>query len=289
MPKSNRKRQKQNKRHKAIKSKKVSYIDINNNDNIINNRIINNNRRIINNNIFNKKNARNNNINTSSGNNIKSENKEIIKNANKTLEYISDELNDLPYDLALQYDTRSFCQYYISLLRINHEIIFSFCYNNDYNSKVIKIDLFFVGFSIYYTVNALFYNDDTMHNIYETKGSFGIEKQLPKIIYSSIISIALNTLLKLLALSNKSIIKFKKNKNIKNINERGAVLNFILRIKFIFYFIFSFIFLLYFWYYLSMFGAVYINTQFHLLKDTLISIGLSLVFFVCYMFITWNF
>ena len=55
-------------------------------------------------------------------------------------------------------------------------------------------------------------------------------------------------------------------------------MNHTLRIKFILYFILSFIFLLFFWYYLSMFGAVYINTQFHLLKDTLVSFGLSLLY-----------
>ena len=194
------------------------------------------------------------------------------------MEYIDEEINVLPYILALQFDTRAFCQYYISLLRARYILIFSFCYNNDYNSKLIKIDLFFVGFSIYYTVNALFYNDDTMHNIYVTNGSFSIEYQLTKIIYSSIISIALNYLLKLLALSNKKIIAFKRNKNKKNVNVRGAVLSYILKIKFIFYFLFSFLFLLFFWYYLSMFGAIYINTQFHLLKDTLVSFGLSLLY-----------
>ena len=89
---------------------------------------------------------------------------------------------------------------------------------------------------------------------------------------------ALNTSLKILALSNKSIIKLKKNKNKKNVIERGDILNHTLRIKFILYFILSFIFLLFFWYYLSMFGAVYINTQFHLLKDTLVSFGLSLLY-----------
>ena len=76
----------------------------------------------------------------------------------------------------MQYDKRTFFRNYISLLWIKHTLIFSFYHNNDYNSKVIKVDLFFVGFSIYYTVNALFYNDDTMHNIYETKWSYGIEK-----------------------------------------------------------------------------------------------------------------
>jgi len=263
---NNKKKKKKKKRYKTIKNENNEYVNINNNDNIINN------------NIFNTRNKRDKNINTLPEDISKSENQNIIENVKKTMEYINDELNVLPYNIALQYDVRTFCQYYISLLRIKHTLIFSFHYNNDYNSKIIKIDLFLVGFSIYYAVNALFYNDDTIHNIYVTKGSYGIENQLPKIIYSSIISMALNILLKFLALSNDSILKFKKNKNIKDINERGAALNQTLYIKFIFYFILSFIFLLFFWYYLSMFGAVYINTQFHLLKDTLVSFGLSLFY-----------
>ena len=52
----------------------------------------------------------------------------------------------------------------------------------------------------------------------------------------------------------------------------------ILKIKFILYFIISFIFLSFFWYYISMFGAIYMNTQYHLLKDTLMSFALSLIF-----------
>ena len=50
-----------------------------------------------------------------------------------------------------------------------------------------------------------------------------------------------------------------------------------LTIKFTVYFIISFIFLLFFWYYISMFGVIYNNTQIHLLKDTLMSFGLSLI------------
>ena len=64
-----------------------------------------------------------------------------------------------------------FCNYYISLLKTKHNLIFTF-FNNDYNSTIIKIDLFFIGFTIDYIVNALFYDDNTMHNIYENKGQF---------------------------------------------------------------------------------------------------------------------
>ena len=114
--------------------------------------------------------------------------------------------------------------------------------------------------------------------IYKSKGSFDIEYQLPKIVYSSLISMLLNTLLKLLALSNSGILQFKQDKNKKDVNERGDELKNKLSIKFVLYFIISFIFLLFFWYYISMFGAIYRNTQFHLLKDTSVSFGLSLLY-----------
>ena len=60
-----------------------------------------------------------------------------------------------------------------------------------------------------------------------------------------------------------------------NIEKRKKELDKKLIIKFILYFIISFIFLMIFWYYLSMFGAIYSKTQFLLIKDTLISFGLS--------------
>ena len=36
--------------------------------------------------------------------------------------------------------------------------------------------------------------------------------------------------------------------------------------------------MLFFWYYISIFGVIYVNTQYHLLKDTLLSFGLSLIY-----------
>ena len=142
------------------------------------------------------------------------------KKVNNIMKYKDEEINVLPYNLAIIYDKRTYCEFYISLLKTKHNLIFSFCNSKDYNSRIIKIDLFFVGFTTYYTVNALFYNDDTIHNIYVNKGSFDLEYQIPIIIYSSLISIFLNTLLKLLALSNDNIIKFKQNKEKNDVDKR---------------------------------------------------------------------
>ena len=69
--------------------------------------------------------------------------------------------------IGKKYDKRTYCEYYISLLKTKHSLFFSFCYNSDYNSRIIKIDLFFIEFTIFYTTNALFLDDNTMHKIYE--------------------------------------------------------------------------------------------------------------------------
>ena len=95
----------------------------------------------------------------------------------------------------------------------------------------------------------------------------------------------INKILGLLALSNDSIIKLKDDKNKKDVVERKNNLKKNLGIKFIFYFILSFVFLLCFWYYIAMFGVIYKNTQMHLLEDTLICFGLSLIYpFIIYLF-----
>ena len=94
----------------------------------------------------------------------------------------------------------------------------------------------------------------------------------------------LGALVQILGLSNDSILDFKKNKETKDINEKEEKLIKKLKIKFVFYFIFGYIILIFFWYYISMFNAVYKNTQYLLLKDTLMGFGLSLASpFVIYL------
>ena len=211
-------------------------------------------------------------------NNKEMNKKEIILKAKTIMAYDDEELNNLSYSEALKFDKRTFFEYYLSLLRTNHPLFFSFFNFRDYNSSIVKIDLFFVSFCINYAINALLFNDNTMHKIYEDEGSFNLFYQLPQIIYSTIISTIFDIILKLLALSEANIIDYKKNKDINNLEKRTIELKNKLRIKFILYFIISFIILLFVWYYLSAFGAIYPNTQMHLFKDTLLSFGLSLLY-----------
>ena len=126
-------------------------------------------------------------------------------------------------------------------------------------------------------INGLFFNDDTMHKIYKNKGDFDIFGQLPQIIYSFIISSLFSFLLEMLALTEGSILELKQIKAKIQFNRKISGLLKRIKIKFCIYFIISCVFLLFFWYYLSMFCAIYANTQIHLIEDTILSFILSLI------------
>ena len=117
-----------------------------------------------------------------------------------------------------------------------------------------------------------------MHKIFIDNGKYNILYQIPQIIYSSLISSILNIILKTLALTEQNIIKLKNINNKILIKKKSDELIKFIYFKFILFFIFSFIFLLFFWYYISIFCAVYENTQIHLIKDTIISFGLSMLY-----------
>ena len=187
------------------------------------------------------------------------------------------ELNNLPYEKALEEDKRTFIEYYYSLLKINHLFIFTFINNKDYNSKVIKIFLFIFSFALNLTVNACFFNDDTMHKIYIDKGDYNFIYQLPQVIYSSLISVTINIINRKLALSEKDIISLKQ-KNKATLEQKKNNLLKKLKIKFIIFFLLSFLLLITFWTFITCFCGVYKNTQVHLINDSIIGFVMSLIY-----------
>ena len=216
----------------------------------------------------------------------KSKSKFFQKSSFNTNNYINDdyeklndyELNTLPYKSAIELDKRTYFQYYWSLLKRKQLILFTILPANDYNLISLKIALFLTSFSLYFTINAFFFSDETMHKIYINNGTFNLLYQLPQIFLSFFISSIVNMILKLLSLSEKNILNLKQEKDLKRVNEIYKDTKDCIMIKFIIFFIVSNCLLLFFWYFISCFCAVYINTQLILIDDTLMSFFLSMFY-----------
>ena len=197
---------------------------------------------------------------------------------NNKIKFTDYDINSFSYKKALMLDKRTFFSYYISLLKTKHPLIFSFIPIKDYNLIIIKIDLFFLSFSIYNFINALFFNESAIHKIYKDKGKYNYKYFFPLILCSFIISHILSVILKYLFLTERNLLEIKNENSLKNIYDKSEKVKKIIIIKYFIFFVFSFIFLLFLWYYLSSFGSVYQNTQIYLIKNTLISFGISLIY-----------
>ena len=206
-------------------------------------------------------------------------NKNMREEAKNILKINEGELNNLDYKSALENDDRTICQYYYSLLRSEHMLLKIFN-SKDYNSSKIKFYLCFYEFGLSFTVNALFFNDENIEQIFKDNGKFNLLYQIPNIIFSSIITFIFSYTLDSLAFSGEYILIFKNEKiteSLANTINNAKKLWIFLQLKFLYFFIISFLFCLICWYYITCFCAVYKNTQYHLLTDTIISFVICLL------------
>ena len=183
---------------------------------------------------------------------------EEILNENKDL--TDEELTDLDYEIAIVVDKRTYWQLYIALIKKNHLIVFTFFNRNDYNLTNVKIILFIVSFALFFAINAFFFTDETMNNIYEDNGVFNFIFQIPQIIYSSLISSVINIILQKLSISEGQILDMKKEKDKEKAKEKGNSIKINLKLKLIIFLIISSTLMLFFLCFISCFCAVYQNT-----------------------------
>jgi len=215
------------------------------------------------------------NTNNNGLNNIGSNDNLVINKLQSLNDY---ELNTLEYEDALELDKRTYFQYYHSLLKKKHLLLFTFCPAKDYNLFSLKISLFLVNFSLYFAMNCFFFSDDTMHKIYIDNGAYRIIYQLPQIIYTILISGFSNRILKLLSLSERDFIELKHEKNYTTMVSKSKTVKRCLVIKFVIFFILNFLLLFFFWYFISCFCAVFPKTQIILIIDSFLSFGTTLIY-----------
>ena len=196
----------------------------------------------------------------------------------KNIKFIDEELNEMNYKNAIIYDKRKYWEYYISLLKKKQLIILTFISNNDYNVFFLKFSLFIISISGYFALNAFFFTDSTMQRINADRGKYNFLYQIPQILYSTIISSIMTFILKNLSLSQKDLLKIKRESDKKKAKEIADKAKKCMKIKLHVFLFIGLSLLIFCWYYLTAFACVYPNTQLHLIKDTLISFAISMLY-----------
>ena len=211
--------------------------------------------------------------------NIISKKNLIITETKKKEEPISDfEMNNLEYLIALELDNRPFIRVYWSLLKREHTIIFTFFAWNDYNIFSIKLSKFFFLICTDMCLNVFFFSDESMHNLYESGGSFDFFGQIVQFIYTTIVSQVLQIFLNYLTMTDIHYYQIKRLKDDKI--SKSTIISIIncIKYKIIAFYIFTFLLFLFYMYTIAAFCAVYQNTQIIFIIDSITSFLIGLAY-----------
>ena len=222
-----------------------------------------------------------NNLNGTKLNRTIKSNKNMVQKQQRIV-YSDYQLNELVYEEAIKYDRRSLLKVYCQILQREHLIIFTFLNCNDYNLLSVKVSrcIFLIVGDM--ALNVFFFSDDSMHKLFLSYGKYDFIQQIPQITYSTIISQIIEVFLCFLSLTDKYIYQLKSYLIKGNIRNIKKIITYI-HIKLIIFFIFIFIFFGIYWYIISVFCGVYRNTQIALIKDSIISFSICLLYpFILY-------
>ena len=204
--------------------------------------------------------------------------KNIVEDKNIKIEFNIFEFNSLSYKDSIIYDKRTFFEYYISLIKTKHPLLFGFCPIKDYNLMMIKICLFLIFFTSIYVINFLFFDKKTIHKIYMDEGHYDFIYFIPKILISFLSSNFIYIIIRYIFLSERNLLKIRRQNSVDDAQKIAEKEKRNLIIKYIVFFIVGILLFIFFWMQLSSFGAVYQNTQIIVFQNTLICFAISLIY-----------
>ena len=197
------------------------------------------------------------------------------------------ELNNLEYLDAVDFDKRGFCKTYWSVLLREHYVLFTFVAWNDYNLFYVKIERFFILICTEMTMNGLFFVHESMHRKYVNGEELTFVQKIPQLLFTLIASHIIEVILCYLSMTDRHVYEIKALQKKEKNDERIFDILKWMKTKLIIFFIFTVLLFLFHWYFISAFCAVYQNTQVIFLRDSAISILISLIDpFIIYAFDT---
>ena len=192
-------------------------------------------------------------------------NNENISN-NKYLEEINEMLNppfdENDLDEVIEKDKRTLCQYFCANLKDNQIFVNTFCVNENLKPKPLKIMLLILIIELYFTVNAIFYNEDYLSELFQSnkKDKFFsfVPRRFNHFVYISLINGIISYLIGFFFDNEKNLKRiFKRIKRRKSDKSELMIYVGSLKKLFIGFIVLSIILSIIFIIYISCFNIVY--------------------------------
>ena len=202
-------------------------------------------------NIYNKKNSHEDEIESLN---------EYLSKINK---YINDSFDENDFCDILDKEKRTCFDYFSQKIQKNQLIADTFYNNEILKPKPLKIILLIITIELYFVVNALFYNEEYLSELFNTTKSESffsfIPRRISQLIYTSTVSIIISYLIGFFCIEEEKIkrIFVRFNKEVLKVKYELTLIIKELEIKFKLFIIFSLILSVFSFIYISCFNFVY--------------------------------
>ena len=201
-------------------------------------------------------------------------------------EYLRIEYDDMDFDDAIKEDKRKFFEYFMHILKINQMILNTF-FNNDFlRPRAIKIILFILDIDLYLIINALFFNEDYISEIFhltkEEKFFSFISRSINKFFYITLVGVILNYIIDCFFFEENKIkgifrrekdniivLRYQISKTVKLIKQRNLL-----------FIILSFFITSFSLYYIFCFHNIYPNMRNEWIKSSIVAIIIMQIFYL---------
>ena len=196
-----------------------------------------------------------------------------------------EELNDLDFEDAKKEDKRTLFQSYLSLIKARHILFIFVKRKNDLKSNMIKFCYLLFMLPLCLTINTMFVDYSTIHNIYINNGAFDFTYNITYIIYATIIIYVLSLCIHYFITIHKENIQTKNYKLVNYTTEINKIMHKIIKKIFLFFSI-CILLLIISGLYLACFTAIFPKIKVHLFIRAVISFIFSLIIPIMLYFIS---
>ena len=193
-------------------------------------------------------------------------------------QYLERDIDDQEFEDIRLKDKRSFQEYFWDSLTEKNIFVNTFINDNSFRPLSIKIVLLDLNLIMYIVVNALFYGENVISEIYHLEGEDSFLGFFPRSIrryfYSAVVGVILGIIIDCFFIEEKTMkgIFNREKENVLNLKTEITKLNKKIKDRYIKFIIFVIILLLLFGFYLLCFNYVYPNTQIEWIKSSIMLI-----------------
>jgi hypothetical protein len=193
-------------------------------------------------------------------------------------EYLCTEYDDMDYEDSIKKDKRKFCQYFKDKLKINQIILNTFLTKEPLRPITIKILLFILEIDLYLLINAMFFNEDYISEVFHStkKENFFtfIPRSYSRFFYTTLVGVIVNYIIDFFFIEEKKIKGiFKREKdNLFVLKYEVSKISKVIKKRYILFIILSFIITTFTLYYIFCLHSVYPHMRDEWIKSSIIII-----------------